>query len=151
MGILTKVLASVGLATSAQLGHAARKGREAAEKAEGRVAKLRADLESWKTRQQEAADSAAQWKKAASEAQAALERARRDADAHKGQAEHWKARADSSSAQIRELKERLDETRRVTTVARQHLMATETKLDLIETAIQVLDARTRDRALGPGS
>ena len=32
-------------------------------------------------------------------------------------------------------------------MAREHLMATEVKLDLIEAAIQVLDARTRETAV----
>lgn len=145
--LIHRALAGVGLATAGQLAHATGQARKAAQQADERQAKARADLESWKQRYEQAAREAAEFRKTAAQAEAAAERAQKELDRARAQGEEWKGRADTLAAQVRELKDRLDETRRVTTVARQHLMATETKLDLIEAAIQVLDARTREGAL----
>jgi chromosome segregation ATPase len=144
---IRKVLAGFGLATAAQLAHAQAQARQAADKAEQRLAKLRADADGWKQRQEEAARSAAELRKTAARADTAAERAARDLERANARTEEWKGRAETLTAEMRELRQRLEETRRVTTVARQHLMATEVKLDLIEAAIQVLDARTRERSL----
>jgi chromosome segregation ATPase len=145
--MLRKVLAGIGLATAAQVRHATAQAQQAAQKSEERLAKLRADAEGWKQRYDEASRAAAEWKKAAAGAEAESARLNRELQRAQGHAEEWKSRADALTTQVRDLKERLDETRRVTTVARQHLMATEVKLDLIEAAVQVLDARTREGAL----
>jgi hypothetical protein len=48
---------------------------------------------------------------------------------------------------VRDLKDKLRETKAAANGAREYLMATETKLDLIEAALHVLDARTRERAV----
>ncbi len=49
--------------------------------------------------------------------------------------------------QVRSLRERLDAANAAATAPRGHLMATEVEFDLIETAVQVLDARRRERAV----
>jgi len=144
---IRKLLGGLGLATAAQLQHATAQARQAADKADERMAKLRADAESWKTRYEEASKAAAEWKKTAVDAKAAVERSSGKLERVQAHVDEWKARAETLTAQVGDLKGRLDETRRVTTVARQHLMATEVKLDLIEAAVQVLDARTREGAL----
>ena len=66
----------------------------------------------------------------------------------------WKRRGEQLFADAKELKERLHKTQgelkealRAATLTREHLMAMEVKLDLIEAAILVLDLRTRDEAV----
>ena len=144
---IRKVLAGVGLATAAQLRQADAQARQSVRKSEQRVTKLRESAEGWKQKYEEASKAAAEWKHAAVDARTSVERSAGKLEHAKAHIEEWKARAETLATQVRELKERLDETRRVTTVARQHLMATEVKLDLIEAAVQVLDARTREGAL----
>ena len=68
--------------------------------------------------------------------------------------DEWKRKAEALTSDVRDLKLRLDDARgrleeaqRGATFAREHLMAMETKLDLIEAAIQVLDTRTREAAV----
>jgi hypothetical protein len=51
--------------------------------------------------------------------------------------------------QLHALRERLGHANHVTTIAREHLLATEVKFDLIEAAILVLDTRTRETAVRP--
>ena len=148
-GLIRKALAGLGLATAAQLAHVSSQARKDAQQADERVKKARTDVESWKQRYEEAARDAAEYRKSAAQAETAAERLQKELERARTQAQEWQGRADTLTAQVRELKDRLEETRRVATVARQHLMATETKLDLIEAAIQVLDVRTRDRALPP--
>jgi hypothetical protein len=138
--LIKKALAGAGLASAAEIAHVRQQAAQSARKAEERLARVRAQADEWKQRYEEAANAAAEAKKAASEQKARADRRHRDAD-------EWKAKAEALVEQQRETKARIEETRRVTNVARQHLMATETKLDLIEAAIQVLDARTRDGAL----
>jgi len=144
---IRKVLAGMGLATAAQVRHAAAQAQHSARKAEQRMTRLRTSAEEWKQRYEEASKVAADWKHAAVDARASVERATGKLEHVQAHVVEWKARAEALTTQVRELKERLEETRRVTTVARQHLMATEVKLDLIEAAVQVLDARTREAAL----
>ena len=144
---IRKVLAGVGLATAAQLRQADAKAQQSARKSEQQVTKLRASADGWKLKYEEASKTAAEWKHAAVEARTSAERSAGKLEHARAHVDEWKSRAEALATQVRELKERLDETRRVTTVARQHLMATEVKLDLIEAAVQVLDARTREGAL----
>jgi chromosome segregation ATPase len=144
---IRKVLAGIGLATAAQVRQAATQTRQTAQKAEEQMAKLRTDAKGWKQRYEESSRAAAEWKKAAADAEGNVERSSRELERVQAHADEWRSRAETLTTQVRDLKERLDETRRVTTVARQHLMATEVKLDLIEAAVQVLDARTRESAI----
>ncbi len=141
--LMKRGLAAVGIAPArhmdrmtAQLQHAA----ERLKQVEDRLVATRADAEGWKRRYEEASRLSAG--RAADAAEAEKKAAR--AEAH---ASEWKERAQALSSDVRDLKERLRDALRVTATAREHLMATETKLDLIEAALQVLDARTRDRAV----
>jgi chromosome segregation ATPase len=120
---------------AAQLEHA----RERLTQIEERLAAARADAEGWKRRYEDSSRQSADYKAAAAHDEKNAERATTAAAQSKD-------RAEALAAEVRELKERLREAHRVTATAREHLMATETKLDLIEAAIQVLDTRTRDRA-----
>jgi len=144
---IRKILAGIGLATAAQVRHAAAQAQQSARKADQRMARLRTSAEGWKQRHEQTSKVAAEWKHAAVDARANVERATGRLEQVQAHVVEWKARAEALATQVRDLKERLDEARRVTTVARQHLMATEVKLDLIEAAVQVLDARTREGAL----
>ena len=63
---------------------------------------------------------------------------------------HWKTKAEEVQVQLRELRGRLIEAERVETQLREFLMANETKLDLVEAAINALDQRTR-REVGRGA
>ena len=49
------------------------------------------------------------------------------------------------------MRDRLEKAHLATDAANEQLMAMEVKLDLIEAAIQVLDARTREQAVSPPS
>jgi chromosome segregation ATPase len=134
------MLAAVGLAPAGQVEHLAARAREAADRAtalEERMTKLRADIENWKRRYEESANTAAEWKHAASAAETKGQRAA-------AQAEELKARLEMQGAKILALRDQLEKANHAATTAREHLMATEVKLDVIEAAIQVLDVRTRD-------
>jgi len=133
---ITGALSLIGLAPArhieslkAENERAARKAREL----EARVADLKADAEGWKRRHDDDARRAAEHQEAAAQAAA-----RADA-----RAEELKARGDALMAEVKELRARLQDAHRAASVVREHLMATETKLDLIEAALQVLDTRTR--------
>ena len=56
--------------------------------------------------------------------------------------ERWKAKTDGQHDLLAKLR-RLDVTEQSLRLAREHLMAMETKLDVVEGAINVLDQRTR--------
>jgi chromosome segregation ATPase len=147
--LIKKLLAIIGLATAAQVEHANARAHQAAGKnrqLEARMAKLREDTEAWRRRQQDAAAAAAEWKKAAARAEADGARAADETAKVRAQLAEWRTRADALAIQLREYRERLEESRRVSTRAREHLMATEVKLDLVEAALRVLDARTRGSA-----
>jgi chromosome segregation ATPase len=149
-GLILKLLALFGLAPAGHVTQAharAQRGAEKAQRLEGQLSKLRADRDVWKQRHQEVAAAAAAAKKAVVTAEEAARRAQSETERVRAQVDEWRTRAEGLSVQLRELRERLEESRRVGTLAREHLMATETKLDLIEAAIQVLDARTREAAV----
>lgn len=141
--IVKRLLSTLGLATAAQATHA----RQRAEKAELRAEALRTELATLKQRYHEATSAAEESKKAAAQAQASAEKAQRDLERAQRDVDHARVRADALDAQMTEFRERFKDTRRVATVARENVVAIETKLDLVEAAIQVLDARTRERAL----
>lgn len=149
-GIILKLLALFGLAPAGHVTQAHARAQRAAEKVqrlEDQLPKLRADRDVWKQRHREVAAAAAAAKRAAVTAEETTRRAQSETDRTRAQVDEWRTRAEALTAQLRELRERLEESRRVGTLAREHLMATETKLDLIEAAIQVLDARTREAAI----
>jgi chromosome segregation ATPase len=137
------LLAAVGLAPARQIASLSAQTREAADRVaalEDRASKLRTDVDHWKRRHEESAGAAAEWKQAASTAGTRAQRAEAEVEA-------LKARSEALATKARTLREQLDKAKHEATSAQEHLMAMEVKLDLIEAAIQVLDVRTRDRAL----
>ena len=147
--LIRKLLAILGLATAGELAQATAQADQAVgriRQLEARLAKLREDAATWRERQQQAADATAEWKKAAARAEAEVAKAADEPARLRAQLAEWRGRAEALTTQLREHRDRLDESRRVSTRAREHLMATEVKLDLVEAAIRLLDARTRDGA-----
>lgn len=143
-------LATIGLAPAGQVERATAQARQTAEKAKSlkdRLASMRADLENWKHRYEEKSNAVAEWKHTAARAEASIERAKADTARAEVYAEEWKTKANALAVQVQELRTRLEEANRTTTASREQLMAMEVKLDLIEAAIHVLDARTREAAV----
>ena len=134
------LLGAIGLAPAGQVENLTVRVRETADRAtalEERVAKLRADVESWKRRYEESANAVAEWKHGAAAVETKAQRA-------EAQVEELKARLEMQATKIHSLRDQLEKANHAATTAREHLMATEVKLDVIEAAIQVLDVRTRD-------
>jgi predicted nucleic acid-binding Zn-ribbon protein len=135
MGVLRAALAVVGLAPAAHLNRVS--GRvEAAEQraAESKRAlgELREEVGRWKKKAEEFEKRLAK----AEEAAQRLPKAEREM-------QQWKARDEKHLGQLAEVRERMERAERAVALSREHLMATETKLDIVEGAIGVLDARTR--------
>ena len=91
----------------------------------------------------------AEWKKKAAEAathqrsiEADLRRQSQLVAKLRGSVEKWRQRHED----IKKLRARLTDTERELMVARDHLMAIEVKLDILEGAANVLDKRTRSTA-----
>jgi hypothetical protein len=122
MGALRSLLAIFGLAPAGAVTAARAHAENEAEKA-------RTDARSWKTRAEELNEKARQ----ADELATRLAKAQRQAE-----------RADLYRAELKEARERIERAEKAIALSREHLMATETKLDLVEAAINVLDRRTRD-------
>jgi chromosome segregation ATPase len=140
---IKRLLAAIGLVPIGQVHVAAAELKRAANrtaKLQERVAHSRDDAESWKHRHEESSAALAAARRAASASDA--EAARFKADAVRAT-----TRAAALTEQVQDMRRRLDEARRLAATANEHLMATEVKLDLIEAAIQVLDARTREAAV----
>ena len=135
MSVLHSLLGAIGL-TSA--GHA-RALLKRVEAADDRVAVL--------TRHVTAArDEAAQWKSKADELSARASKAERAAaqlPKVERELQQWKTRDEKHTAQLAEVRERMIRAERAAELSQEHLTATETKLDVIEAAIGVLDRRTR--------
>lgn len=144
------LLGQLGLARAEQVEHAANQARQGAvrvKQLEAQLAGRREDSESWKRKNEEAIAAAAEWKKAASRAEAKAERAAADAAREAARVAELKTRVGALTTQISDMTARLKEANKATATAREHLMATEVKLDLLEAAIQVLDTRTREAAV----
>jgi len=86
------------------------------------------------------------WKAKAAEANARAKAFEAEAQHEAQRAEKYKATIEKlqrQTADVEKLRERLIVAERELTVAREHLMAVEVKLDILEGAANVLDARTR--------
>jgi chromosome segregation ATPase len=148
--LILRMLTGVGLAPASHVALARHRARRAADKTsrlQAHLEKLRTDRDAWKQRHRDAAATADEWRKRARGADAEAERAKAAAARASAHVDEWRTRAETLTGELRELKERLEESRRTGALAREHLMATEAKLDLIEAAIQVLDVRTREAAV----
>lgn len=147
---IRRLLAMIGLASAGRVERLSAEAREASAKLrslEDRIVKLRADAQLWKRRHEETASRLAEGRAAAARDAERAERLKVQAERAEARAAEWKERAGRLAAQVEEMRSRVQSAQRETTAAREHLMATEVKLDLIEAAIQVLDARTRQGAL----
>lgn len=147
---IRRALAGLGLAPAGQVDRLAEESRRTSDKVkalEDRVAKLRADAETWKQRHDEVSAKLREWKANAAKAEAEAERLRAGAEHAKARGSEWKARAEALSEEKRDLRARLEEVQRAAITTREYVMATEAKLDLIEAALQVLDSRTRETAI----
>ena len=123
-------------------------------KAEARASRLtqqldevRADSRSWKTK----ADEAQTALKKALEAATTAERNWRRAEKMREEAEKRGRLRDDRAAELATLRQHLVESEQELTIAREQLMAIEVKLDILEGAANVLDARTRDILRRAGS
>lgn len=135
MGLLHSLLGSVGLATAGQ----ARTLAKSLETANQRIAELkrtvaqtRQEAERWKTKAGELTTRATKSDHAAER----LPKVEREL-------QQWKARDEKHVAQLAEVRERMIRAEHAAALSQEHLTATETKLDVIEAAIGVLDRRTR--------
>jgi chromosome segregation ATPase len=150
-GLIRRLLGLFGLVPSGDLDRALGEARQAADRIrslEGRIAKIRADAENWKARHEDAAAKLARCRTELVESQAEVERTRAGVEHAKARAQEWKTRATALADEKAILRARAEEAQDVAIAAREYLMATETKLDMIEAAIQVLDTRSRDAAVG---
>jgi chromosome segregation ATPase len=150
-GPVMRLLRVLHLAPAGELERAAAEARQLASRVralEERLPKLRADADTWKQRHEEVAAKLADCRAALVESQAEAARAREGVEHAKARMQEWKARAGGLAEEKQVLRARLEEAQRVAVAAREYLMATETKLDLIEAAIQILDVRSRDAAAG---
>lgn len=138
MGLLRSALGAVGL-TSAAHARALSQRAEAADSRAGELkealAGARADAARWKAKAAELGERVAKLEEAAER----LPKVEREM-------QQWKTRDEKHVAQLADVRERMERAERAVALSREHLMATETKLDIIEGAVNVLDTRTR-RAL----
>lgn len=142
--MIRRILGAFGLAPAAQIARQGEEHRRALDRItalEERLDALRSEAQSWKQRHEATAgELASRQEAAAASAAAAREQAQNEIT-------RWKDRAERVTAQADELRARLADAERATLAAREHLMATEMKLDLLEAAIQVLDSRSREQAV----
>ena len=128
MGLLHSLLGAVGLASAGQV----------------RTAQQRAiDL---KRAVADSREEAARWKAKANELSAKLSDAEHAAERLpkvERQLQQWKQRDEMHAAKLAEVRERMRRAERAAALSQEHLIATETKLDIVEAALGVLDRRTR--------
>jgi chromosome segregation ATPase len=150
-GRVRRLLRLIGLAPAADLDRAIVDARTVSDRVrslETRLSKLRVDVDTWKQRHEEVAAKLAGCREALAESRADTEHARAGAEHAKARVQEWKGRANAVTEEKLALRDRLEEAQRVAAATREYLMATETKLDLIEAAIQILDLRSRDSVAG---
>jgi len=135
MGVLARILGVAGLASGGHLDSVTAR----ADKAEARLAELKTALASAREELDRLKEKSADQARRLIKADAAAGRA---AKAER-ELEQVRARDEKHLAQLSEMRERVERAERAVALSREHLMATETKLDIIEGAISVLDSRTR--------
>ena len=141
---IRQALSCVGLATAGQVQRLTEESRRISKKVkslEERVVMLRAHAETWKQRHDEAVARVRECKDATA---AAAREWKDEAERLRAGAEHAKVRAETLKKEKLNLRAHLEEAQRTAITARDYVMATEAKLDLIEAAIQLLDSRTRE-------
>jgi chromosome segregation ATPase len=154
--LILKLLNMLGLVTAGRYAVAVKRLHDAdvrAKKLAKTIDGLRADTHTWKTK---ANESAARLKVAEKEAtrhaqaveshKVDAERHRREIEKHQREAEKLRTdleRQRKRDADLELLRKRLEEAERALGIAREHLMAVDVKLDILEGAANVLDSRTR--------
>lgn len=128
MGLLTSFLGAFGLASAGQL----RAAQQRADELKRAVADSRAEVARWKAKTNELSANLSDVEHAAER----LPRVER-------QLQQWKARDDMHAAKLAEVRDRMRNAEKAAALSQEHLLATETKLDVIEAALGVLDRRTR--------
>ena len=128
MGLLTSFLGAIGLASAGQL----RAAQQRADELKRAVADSRAEVARWKAKTNELSAKLSDVEHAAER----LPRVER-------QLQQWKARDDMHAAKLAEVRDRMRSAEKAAALSQEHLLATETKLDVIEAALGVLDRRTR--------
>jgi chromosome segregation ATPase len=158
------LLSTVGLAPASQVEplHAdVRRAEAKIAHLEEQLGQVRADGQNWKRRYDDTTEGLAGWKQAAHRAEAEaerakgamdrvkadLERARADVEREQARTADSRRRAEALMSELQDMRTRLENAQRATESANEQLMAMEVKLDLIESAIQVLDSRTREQAV----
>ena len=104
-----------------------------------RADRLKARADDLAERLETARQNTERWKQKNQETEARLTTATKETD-------RWKQKHAGHLAKLSQLKR----AERLTELAREHLLALETKLDVIEGAITVLDRRTRGPITAPG-
>ena len=128
MGLVTSLLGAIGLASAGQL----RVAQHRADELKRAVADSRAEVARWKAKANELSAKLADAERAGER----LPRVER-------QLQQWKARDDMHAAKLAEVRDRMRRAEKAAALSQEHLLATETKLDVIEAALGVLDRRTR--------
>ena len=128
MGLLQSLLGAVGLAPA---GHV-RAAQRRADDFKRSVADSRADAARWKAKVTELTAKL-------QDAERAIERLPKI----ERQLQQWKARDEMHAAKLADVRERMRRAERAAALSQEHLIATETKLDVVEAALGVLDRRTR--------
>jgi len=135
MGLIQSLLGAVGLASAGQTRNLTKR-LDAADQRNAElkraVADAREEAARWKTRANELTDRVAKADRA-SERLPKLER----------ELQQVRLRDEKHVSQLAEVRERMLRAERAAALSQEHLTATETKLDVIEAAINVLDQRTR--------
>ena len=140
MGLLN----ALGLARAASMTALTERLRKCEARAEALARKLeeaRSEARSWRQRAEEAQQRVKGAEKEAAKESQRLRKVRADV-------EKEVAREKQRTVDVATLDQRLDEAERDLTIARDHLMAIEVKLDILEGAAQVLDTRTRQLLAG---
>jgi predicted nucleic acid-binding Zn-ribbon protein len=135
MGLLHSLLGAVGLASAGQ----ARTLIKRVEAADKRAAEFKRAVA-------DAREETARWKAKAGELTERAGKAERAAERLpkvERELQQWKARDEKHVAQLAEVRDRMVRAEHAATLSQEHLTATETKLDVIEAAVNVLDRRTR--------
>lgn len=135
MGLLHSLLGAVGLASAGQartLMKRVEAGDKRAAELKRAVADAREETSRWKAKAGELTERVGQAEQAAER----LPKVEREL-------QQWKARDEKHVAQLAEVRDRMVRAEHAATLSQEHLTATETKLDVIEAAVNVLDRRTR--------
>src|SRR3954451_4997391 len=130
--LVTRVLRTIGLVPAGQLLHSTDECRQLGEKVralEERMRKTRADTDTWKQKHDELSVKLREWKATADREAADARQMREGAEHAKARAAEWKLRAEGLTAEKLALRARLEEAQRTAIMAREYVMAAETKLD----------------------